>query len=208
MSRTKLAKYYSYKSDPRCFAYYWGQERDELIKQIDTITKGKKIFIELCAGYCEYSLEFARNNKDYLCIAVDIKEDRLYSGLRIAKEEGLDNFICLRINIGHISELFQDYTDLIYLVHPDPQVNNKRKRLNQPKFIESYERVLKTNGKLVLITDNDEFFDEYNSNNHMNNIYSTNFAEKAQIDIKILPTRYNSKFITSENLTKIGIYQK
>jgi tRNA (guanine-N7-)-methyltransferase len=208
MSRTKLAKYNAFKSDPMCFEYYWGQEKTDLLNKITNLANGKKIFLELCSGYCEYSLEFAKNNPDYLCIAIDIKEDRLYSGLRLAKEQKLENFICLRLNIGHISDLFENYVDIIYLVHPDPQVNNKRKRLNQTRFIQSYADVLKDNGKLILITDNEDFFGEYLKNNHMAIDHVSTTAETDSNVIKILPTRYNSKFINQNNLTKIGIFKK
>ncbi len=208
MSRTKQIKYDAFKSDPKCFSYYWGEDKTDLINTINSLAEGRKIFVELCAGYCDYSLEFARNHKDYLCIAVDIKEDRLYSGLRVAKEEELDNFICLRLNISHLSEVFENYIDLIYLVHPDPQVNNKRKRLNQPKYIKSYESALKQSGQIVLITDNNDFYNEYLENNHLGIINSTFNAELELSEIKILPTRYNQKFINLDNNTKVGLFIK
>ena len=222
MPRTKEIKYKAFKEHSRCFSYGYGQDLVELRERLDAISKDKKVFVELCAGYSEYSLEYLRNAEftknilindgnnipnDTISIAVDIKEDRLMSALKIAEKEGLDNFYCLRVSIAHIAELLKNFADIVFLVHPDPQLESKRKRLNQPVFIDIYNTILKPQGSFTLVTDNVVFFDEFLDNNKFEIKYQT-FLGESEGPFDIIKTRYNTKFINFDNQTKILTFEK
>jgi tRNA G46 methylase TrmB len=95
----------------------------------------------------------------------------------------------------------------MYLVHPDPQVNKMRIRLNQPKFINIYYHLLKPNGVLKLITDNNDFYYEF-LNNIGDFIINQNIINGEKSEFEVLKTRYNVKFINDDNPTKIMILNK
>ncbi len=209
MSRTKQIKYDKFKTDNNCLNYNYQEDNVFATNCINNWSKNYSgIMIELCAGYCEYSLDYAANNPNILCIAIDIKEDRLMYANRLAKEQGITNIRFIRTYINNLDQLFVNNVDVIYLVHPDPQVNKKRIRLNQPKFISIYYSMLKEGADLSLITDNTEFYNEF-----VNNI--GDFVVKNNIDnaeqngpFPILKTRYNIKFINATNPTKLLTLKK
>ena len=209
MPRTKQIKYDKFKTDFWCLNYDYND--DALIAKT-TIQKWTndypKLMLELCAGYCEYSLDYAIKNPDTLCIAIDIKEDRLMFANRLAREQGIKNLRFIRTYINNIELLFESNVDVIYLVHPDPQVNKKRIRLNQPKFINNYYSSLKPGGELRLITDNNDFYDEFIKNIGSFGIQKNILNAELDSEFEVLETRYNLKFITPDNPTKVLILKK
>jgi tRNA (guanine-N7-)-methyltransferase len=206
MPRTKQIKYNLFKDDSNCIGFSYFDNPIIVIDKIKEWNKPfNKVFVELCAGYGEYTIDFAINNPDTLCIAIDIKEDRLMSCNNIAKSLGLTNVRCIRTEISYIDKILMDSIDTMYIVHPDPQVIYIKKRLNQPKYIEQYLKCLKKDGVLRLITDNINFFKEFKINimNQTNIIPLINTINAEQDLINIIKTRYNQKFINNENQTKV-----
>jgi tRNA (guanine-N7-)-methyltransferase len=208
MPRTKQIKYDKFKTDPWCLNYDYQDEVEKSLKVINSWVGQDKVMVELCAGYCEYSLDYAAKNPDIICIAIDIKEDRLMYANRIAKEQGIQNIRFIRTYINNLDKLFNYNINTIYLVHPDPQVNKKRIRLNQPKFIDIYYSMLKQNGELKLITDNNDFFIEFLNNIGEFKILSNDLNAEKTNDFEVLKTRYNIKFINDDNPTKILTLKK
>jgi tRNA (guanine-N7-)-methyltransferase len=208
MPRTKQIKYDKFKADGNCLNYNYGDDNSNALETIRNWAKDYSgIMVELCAGYCEYSLDYAAKNPGILCVAIDIKEDRLMYANRLAKEQGLKNIRFIRTYINNLDKLFEDNIDTIYLVHPDPQVNKKRIRLNQPKFINIYYSLLKPNGVLKLITDNNDFYNEFLFNIGDFNI-NQNILNAELSEFEVLKTRYNIKFINEDNPTKVLILNK
>jgi tRNA (guanine-N7-)-methyltransferase len=206
MPRTKQIKYDKFKIDNHCLNFNFGEDNSSALKIIQNWTQDYSgIMVELCAGYCEYSLDYATKNPNILCIAIDIKEDRLMYANRLAVEQGLKNVRFIRTYINNLDKLFDKNIDIIYLVHPDPQVNKKRIRLNQPKFVGIYYSMLKTNGELRLITDNTDFYDEFVTNIGEFKIIKNILNAEKYGKFEILKTRYNLKFINDNNPTKILI---
>jgi tRNA (guanine-N7-)-methyltransferase len=222
MPRKKLLKYLEFKDQKNCFSLL--PTYSEITKETDKfelkifpiqiqniLNNGNQNFIELCSGYCEYTVDFAIKNPSINCFSIDIREDRLLTGQRKAKEKGLNNcyFISTAIGLNNIFEKFYNSFENIYLVHPDPEPNNKKKRLNQDKFISLYVKMMKQNGIFTLITDNTEFYNEFCINIQMQKgldiIIETNNLESVQDVIK---TRYNEKFITEVNTTKMISFRK
>jgi tRNA G46 methylase TrmB len=204
MSRTKLIKYNLFKSHKKCINYDFGEETAPKIELISTLSQDyDSVFVELCAGYCEYSLEYAKDNPKTLCIAVDIKEDRLMYACNLAKESGIDNLIFIRTDIAYLDKILINTTDQLYITHPDPQINKKRKRLNQNRYLQVYYNILKQAGELTLITDNQEFYEDFILNS--NDLFEPSIEPN---QINILPTRYNLKFINENNLTKTYVATK
>ncbi|MGL4757898.1 MAG: hypothetical protein ACRCXZ_01055 [Patescibacteria group bacterium] len=203
MPRRKIVKYNQYKLNPRCFSFNFLDDPTKFKHELEEIIGNKKVFVELCAGYGEYSIQFAKYNPDWIVIASDIKEDRLIIPTRVAQRELLNNFFTLRMDANIFDLVFEDVFDVIYLIHPDPQPNKKRKRLNQPKFISQINKGLKENGVFRLVTDNLDFFQEFEANLELQKYnYLSNDA------FQVIPTRYNLKFVTDNNLSKTLTFNK
>jgi tRNA G46 methylase TrmB len=198
MSRTKQIKYNLFKTHSKCLSYQFGTDPSVVQSRIiGALSNYQELWVELCAGYCEYTLDFARNHPNILCLAIDIKEDRMMFACRQAEQEDLDNVLFLRCDILHIDQLLTNLCDQIYLIHPDPQINKQRQRLNQPRYQQVYTNICKLGGQLTLITDNQDFYDEFITFNTIGPwmVCANN--------TKILPTRYNLKFVDSDNLSKV-----
>lgn len=136
-------------------------------KELYTSIKGKwrekyfkndnPIVLELACGKGEYSVGLAKifPNKNF--IGIDIKGDRISRGSKNALDAGLSNVAFLRTPINYLEEFFEENeVDEIWIIHPDPQPRDKeeKKRLTFPKFLDIYEKILKSGGMLNLKTDN------------------------------------------------------
>lgn len=80
-------------------------------------------------------------------VAIDIKGHRLRYGVRDAIEHSLQNIGFLRTIIHHLDQYFApDEVDEIRIVHPDPRPKGRdeRRRLTHGRFLEMYERILKS----------------------------------------------------------------
>ncbi|MBQ9636315.1 MAG: tRNA (guanosine(46)-N7)-methyltransferase TrmB [Prevotella sp.] len=112
------------------------------------------IVLELGCGKGEYTVELARLYPDMNFIGVDIKGARMWTGAKMALQEGLKNVAFLRTNIEIIDRFFgPDEVSEIWLTFSDPQMKNPRKRLSSTYFLERYRRFLVNGGIIHLKTD-------------------------------------------------------
>ena len=117
------------------------------------------IVLELGCGKGEYAVELARLCPEKNFIGVDIKGARLWTGAKMAIEEGLKNVVFLRTNIEFIDHFFAaDEVQEIWLTFSDPQMKNPRKRLTSTFFLERYRRFLVDEGIIHLKTDSNFLF--------------------------------------------------
>ncbi len=112
------------------------------------------IVLELGCGKGEYTVGLARLAPDKNFIGIDIKGARMYTGAKIAEEEGLENVAFLRTSIELLPYFFSPgEVSEIWITFPDPQMKKVRKRLTATNFLELYRRVLKDGGSVHLKTD-------------------------------------------------------
>ena len=117
------------------------------------------IVLELGCGKGEYTVGLARLFPEVNFIGVDIKGARMWTGAKMALEEGLKNVAFLRTSIEIIDRFFaEDEVDEIWLTFSDPQMKNPRKRLTSTYFMERYRRFLKADGIVHLKTDSNFLF--------------------------------------------------
>lgn len=117
------------------------------------------IVLELGCGKGEYAVELARLCPEINFVGVDIKGARLWTGAKMAIEEGLKNVAFLRTNIEFIDHFFaQDEVHEIWLTFSDPQMKNPRKRLTSTHFLARYRRFLVDQGIIHLKTDSNFLF--------------------------------------------------
>ena len=117
------------------------------------------IVLELGCGKGEYTVELARLYPDMNFIGVDIKGARMWTGAKMALEEGLKNVAFLRTNIEIIDRFFGvDEVQEIWLTFSDPQMKNAHKRLTSTFFMERYRHFLADGGIIHLKTDSNFLF--------------------------------------------------
>ncbi len=208
MGKNKLKKYH----EATTYQNIIRPERDVLFKGWEGKGEWKshffgndnEIVVELGAGKGETSLMLAQKYPEKNFIAVDIKVDRLLKGAKEAVEMELKNILFLRIQIEHIEYAFaENEIDEIWITFPDPFPTDRRrkKRMTSHKFIESYKKVLKTNGLIHLKTDSTLMFDftkEVLEDLKLTTHYETRDVyaeEQPPEDVIMLQTYYEKKWL-------------
>lgn len=121
----------------------------------------KPLVLELGCGKGEYTTGLARKYPASNFMGLDIKGARMWTGARMARDEGLDNVAFLRTRIDFINSFFaSDEVEEIWITFPDPQEKRRRmkKRLPGALFLNKYREFLKDGGKVHLKTDNRELY--------------------------------------------------
>lgn len=117
------------------------------------------IVLELGCGKGEYTVGLAKLFPNTNFIGVDIKGARMWTGAKLALEQGLENVAFLRTSIEIIDRFFdKDEVQEIWLTFSDPQMKNPRKRLTSTYFMERYRHLLIDNGTIHLKTDSNFLF--------------------------------------------------
>lgn len=117
------------------------------------------IVLELGCGKGEYTVGLARLFPEVNFIGVDIKGARMWTGAKMALQEGLTNVAFLRTNIEIIDRFFgREEVSEIWLTFSDPQMKNPRKRLTSTYFLERYRRFLVNDGIIHVKTDSNFLF--------------------------------------------------
>ncbi len=159
MSRQKLKKFAKARILPNIFLKDFPEDKN-LLKQL--IKKYDRVFLELGAGRGEYTLFLAQKHPGALCIAVDIKSDRLLYGARESAKKGLLNAVFLRENIENIKSYLPKgrKVNKIWLPFPDPfpKKRHEKHRLTNPYYLKIYKKILHPTGKIFLKTDNELLF--------------------------------------------------
>lgn len=119
------------------------------------------ITLELACGRGEYTVGLATlfPNRNY--IGVDIKGERIWKGSRKAFDEKLGNVAFLRTMILLIDNFFAEQeVEEIWITFPDPRPKKRdiKRRLTNPRFLETYKKLLKPGGFVRLKTDNTGLF--------------------------------------------------
>lgn len=164
MGKGKLAKFAEMETFKNVFQYPFS-----VISDVPFDMKGhwreqyfhnsNPIVLELGCGKGEYTVGLARLFPQVNFIGVDIKGARMWTGAKLALEQGLQNVAFLRTNIEIIDRFFDtDEVQEIWLTFSDPQQKNVRKRLTSTYFMERYRRFLVDGGIIHLKTDSNFLF--------------------------------------------------
>lgn len=164
MGKGKLAKFAEMETFKNVFQYPFS-----VISDVPFGMKGhwreqyfhnsNPIVLELGCGKGEYTVGLARLFPQVNFIGVDIKGARMWTGAKLALEQGLQNVAFLRTNIEIIDRFFdKDEVQEIWLTFSDPQQKNVRKRLTSTYFMDRYRRFLVDGGIIHLKTDSNFLF--------------------------------------------------
>lgn len=131
----------------------------------------RPICLELACGRGEYTLALARRYPDINFIGIDIKGARIWQGAKIALEENLKNVAFLRIRVEQILQYFEKgEVDEIWITFPDPFEGKENRRMTSPRFLDRFDSIVKSFGKVQLKTDDLDLY-EYSCqavSNHKN----------------------------------------
>lgn len=117
------------------------------------------IVLELGCGKGEYAVNLAQAYPNKNFIGIDIKGARMWVGSKKAIELGLENIAFVRTKIELIQMLFEENEiNEIWLTFPDPQIKKLKKRLSSASFLNSYKKLLDTEGRIHLKTDSELMF--------------------------------------------------
>lgn len=162
------------------------------------------IVLELACGRGEYSIGLAKIFPDKNFIGVDIKGPRIWRGGRLVEEENLNNVAFLRAIIQNIENFFEnDEVDEIWITFPDPRPKGRdeRRRLTSPRFLDIYNRIMKSGGWVHLKTDNSPLF-EYslemvsNHGNSQDLVYTNNLYDSKMVDEHYnIKTTYERRYL-------------
>ena len=164
MGKGKLAKFAEMKTMSNVFEYPFS-----VIDNVPFDMKGhwreqyfhndNPIVLELGCGKGEYTVGLGKLFPDVNFIGVDIKGARMWTGAKLALEDGMTNVAFLRTSIEIIDRFFaEDEVQEIWLTFSDPQMKNPRKRLTSTYFMERYRRFLVDGGLVHLKTDSNFLF--------------------------------------------------
>ena len=164
MGKGKLAKFAEMETFKNVFQYPFS-----VISDVPFAMKGHwreqyfhndhPIVLELGCGKGEYAVGLAKLFPEMNFIGVDIKGARMWTGAKLALEEGLTNVAFLRTSIEIIDRFFStDEVQEIWLTFSDPQMKNPRKRLTSTYFMERYHHFLVDGGVVHLKTDSNFLF--------------------------------------------------
>lgn len=119
------------------------------------------LIVEIGAGTADLSVGLARQNNSANYIAIDVKSDRLYTGAKVALNEGLKNIVFVRAQLREMGSLFTPGSiDELWITFPDPFPRSRqaKHRLTHPTFLSAYRGLLAPGGVLRLKTDNRQLF--------------------------------------------------
>lgn len=201
MTRTKLDKFTELSELENVLEKADGLEAAK--RKLDNYVAGAKAIFELGCGKGDYVLALAEKHPDKKFVGVDIKGQRIWSGARKALDKGLENVLFLRIQIENILEYVRDHTiDEIWITFADPfpKGRHEKKRLTNPRFIESYKQLLKPGGIIHLKTDAESLYEytkeviEENKLELLKDVQDVHNTEHGEEDLEIL-TYYETNHI-------------
>jgi len=134
-------------------------EKEYLIDEF-RIDSGK-IILEIGMGMGDFITESSFNNPNNFYIGLEKDETCVARAIKKAQDKNLNNFRVMLKDASKINELFNPKSiDTIYLHFSDPwpKKHHHKRRLTYPTFLKLYEEILKDNGKLIVKTDNHDFF--------------------------------------------------
>lgn len=145
-------------------------EHDEIVIASPESLKGcwksklntEKLHVEIGSGKGDYFTQMAALYPDFGWVGVEKNINVAAAAAKKAVESGHDNQLLIAMDAEKISEWFDDgEIDVIHLNFSDPWPKSgyKKRRLSHRRFIEVYERLLSSQGQIVMKTDNRKLFE-------------------------------------------------
>lgn len=120
------------------------------------------IYAEFGTGKGNFITTKAKLFPDINFIGVDVQEGVIYYAAEKALAQGVNNLTLVRFDLNIVLDVFaENELDKIYLNFSDPWPKDKhaKRRLTYRGFLEKYQIILKSGGKIEFKTDNRDLFD-------------------------------------------------
>lgn len=159
MGKNKLARFAENETFELLFQHTDFNIREEVFAlkgnwHRDFFKNDNPIILEVGCGRGEYTLALAERNPQCNYIGIDRKGARLWRGCKTATENQMPNVAFVRCKIEDIEYFFAPKeVSEVWVTFPDPQPKKERRRLTSPRYVESYNRLLRPNGLVHLKTD-------------------------------------------------------
>ncbi len=118
--------------------------------------------LEIGCGKGRFVIETAKRHPEINFIAIEKISDVILTALERTKAEGLNNVKFIICDAREILSYFHNSSiEVIYLNFNDPwpQKGYHKRRLTHKNFLDLYKNILQENGRIILKTDNREYFD-------------------------------------------------
>ncbi|MCF0131570.1 MAG: tRNA (guanosine(46)-N7)-methyltransferase TrmB [Pseudobutyrivibrio sp.] len=120
------------------------------------------IHIEIGMGKGKFITTLARNNPDINYIGIERYTSVLLRAVQKVEEDDIPNLRFVCFDAAEIEEIFSaNEVDQIYLNFSDPWPKDRhaKRRLTSSSFLDRYDKILKTDGRIEFKTDNKDLFD-------------------------------------------------
>lgn len=120
------------------------------------------IHIEVGMGKGRFIMEMAKRNPEINYIGIEKYSSVLVRAVEKSEEFEGKNLRLIRMDAENIQDVFEEQeVSRIYLNFSDPWPKDRhaKRRLTSTRFLERYDHVLKTDGRLMFKTDNRQLFD-------------------------------------------------
>lgn len=158
------------------------------------------IFAEFGCGKGKFIITMAKQHPGRNYIAFECRGSIILRALEKAGEEGLDNIVIVNEHIIDVNEYFdEDELSGIYLNFSDPWPKSRhaKRRLTNSRYLEGYQRILKSGCCIEVKTDNADLFaftvDEFEKTD-MKVLEKTHDLHDTDLDARHITTEYEDKF--------------
>lgn len=135
---------------------------NHLISLKELFGNDRPVYLEIGSGKGQFGCTFAKLNPDKNILCVERNRNVLILAIDSARAMGLDNIRFLCGTAEYLPSYIEEKSiEEIYLNFSCPFPKNKHiaHRLTNPRFLEIYKRILKTDGAICQKTDNMHFFE-------------------------------------------------
>jgi len=153
----KNAKELLQKSD-----YYIDTPEDNLNRWKSVFKNDFPIMLEIGMGKGDFIIGMAKLHPELNFIGVESEESVLVRAVQKLENADLKNVFVINRNALNLNEVFDHEIDTIYLNFSDPwpKTRHHKRRLTYKTFLEVYDKLFKSEAKIIMKTDNDGLFED------------------------------------------------
>ncbi|WP_085829217.1 tRNA (guanosine(46)-N7)-methyltransferase TrmB [Clostridium massiliodielmoense] len=158
------------------------------------------IYLELGCGRGGFAVQVANKFNDKNLISIDLKDEVLVYALKNIENAELTNVRLIAMNIGMISEIFdENEISRIYInfCNPWPKDRHNKRRLTHTRFLTEYKKFIKSGTEVHFKTDDLDLFNDslvYFEESNFELLYKTYDLHNSDYTDENLMTEYESKF--------------
>ena len=139
-----------------------GEERKGTWRKLFGEDLSRELFVELGTGKGDFITQLAEKNPDKNFLGLEMEKEVVLKAARKIQEKNLSNVRLAVFDINNVEKIFaENEVDRLYInfCDPWPKKRHFKRRLTYIKFLEMYQKILKSNGEIHFKTDNRNLFD-------------------------------------------------